>query len=330
MSVPLVAPLPPAPGRPLWSVMIPTWNPDPGQLAEALGSILGEARHEGPFQVAIVDDASPRFDGEAFVRAVGARSVTFHRNARHLGIAGNWNQCLALARGYRIHIVHQDDSVRDGFYAQVGAGLEANPEVGAVFVQPGYVDARGLPLPIGAQVAEKPGVLADWIEHVFVSLKFACAGIVVNRTVYERLGGFDSRFRYCLDWDMWKRIATNSPIWYEPARLACCRLHAASASSRLERSGRNLIEIAQSIERGRAYLDPVLGGPVASRARANYTAWAIRGARKLVRDGRPLTALTQVWAARRLSSSSAVLWLLLGGAFRRWGRWRGRRDGGRQ
>jgi GT2 family glycosyltransferase len=308
--------------------MIPTWEPDPDHLAEALSSVLDQARQVGAFQLAIVDDASRRFDGEAFLRAVGAPDVTFHRHPQHLGIAGNWNRCLDLARGHRVHILHQDDFVRDGFYSRVGADLEAHPEAGAAFVQPAFVDACGRTLPMGAQVADRSGILDDWIEHVFVSLKFACAGVVVNRTVYERVGGFDSRFRYALDWDMWMRVATSTPIWYQPARLACCRMHAGSATSRLQRSGRNLVEIARSIERGRAYLDPVLGAAVATKARASYTAWALQGARALVRDGRFLVALAQIWSARRLSSNAIVLRYLLDGASARWRRWIERRAGG--
>jgi hypothetical protein len=309
--------------------MIPTWQPDPGQLADAVGSVLPQARASGSFEIAIVDDGSPRFDGEAFLREVGAQDVTLYRHAEHVGIAGNWNRCLQLARGHRVHLLHQDDFVRDGFYRQVGVGLDAHEAAGAAFVQPAYVDAAGRPLPAGVQVADEPGILDEWVEHIFVSLKFACAGVVVRRSLYERLGGFDSRFRYCLDWDMWKRIAVATPIWYEPLRLACSRIHPGSATARLQRSGRNLTEIAMSIEGDRAYLGPVLGGSVGRRARARYTQWALQSARALFRTGRPLGALVQIWAAGRISSHRTVLWLLLGSTGRRWQRWRERQVAGR-
>jgi hypothetical protein len=60
-------------------------------------------------------------------------------------------------------------------------------------------------------VSARSGLLHDWVEHVFVQLRFACAGIVVRPSVYERLGGYDTRLRYTLDWDMWQRIAVNTP-----------------------------------------------------------------------------------------------------------------------
>lgn len=293
-------PLPLYPDRPLWSVMIPTWRPDPTFLTEALDSVLAQAHALEQFQVTIVDDASPGFDGSACLRGGMAGAVTLERNPRRLGIAGNWNRCLELARGRLVHILHQDDFVRAGFYARVEAGLAAHPDAGAAFVQPSYVDPAGRPLPRGAQVSTRSGLLDDWVEHVFVQLKFACAGIVVRRTLYERLGGFDAELRYCLDWDMWQRVAASTPIWYEPDRLACCRIHPGSATGRLLRSGRNLREIAWSVERGQRYLGPEVGPAVARRARAAYTEWALRGAWRLLRQGRPLVALGQLWGIRHL------------------------------
>ena len=285
--------------RPVWSIMIPTWRPDPARLRDALESVLAQTRTGGRFQVTVVDDASPAWVGLPQL-GVAAAGVTLERNTHRLGIAGNWNRCLELARGHLVHLLHQDDFVRDGFYARIEAGLAAHPEAGAAFVQPSYVDSTGRELPRGAQVSARSGLLHDWVEHVFVQLRFACAGIVVRRSVYERLGGYDTRLRYTLDWDMWQRIAVNTPIWYEPERLACCRLHGSSATNRLLLSGRNLREIAWSIERGRAYLGPAAGPATARRARAAYTPWAYRGARELLRQGRWLAGLGQLWGLRHL------------------------------
>jgi glycosyltransferase involved in cell wall biosynthesis len=299
MTIPPVSPPSTDPDRPVWSIMIPTWRPDPTRLRAALESVLAQTRTGGRFQVTVVDDASPGWVGLPQLGAVAA-GVTLERNAHRLGIAGNWNRCLELARGHLVHLLHQDDFVRDGFYARIEAGLTAHPEAGAAFVQPSYVDSTGRELQRGAQVSARSGLLHDWVEHVFVQLRFACAGIVVRRSVYERLGGYDTRLRYTLDWDMWQRIAVSTPIWYEPERLACCRLHGSSATNRLLRSGRNLREIAWSIERGQAYLGPEAGPATARRARAAYMQWAYRGARELLRQGRWLAGLGQLWGLRHL------------------------------
>ena len=150
--------------------MIPTWRPDPTRLREALESVLAQTRTGGRFQVTVVDDASPAWVGLPQLGVVAA-GVTLERNTHRLGIAGNWNRCLELARGRLVHLLHQDDFVRDGFYARIEAGLAAHPEAGAAFVQPSYVDSTGRELPRGAQVSARSGLLHDWVEHVFVQLR---------------------------------------------------------------------------------------------------------------------------------------------------------------
>jgi len=43
---------------------------------------------------------------------------------------------------------------------------------------------------------------------------------VVARNSYEALAGFRQELRQTLDWEMWERIASRFPVWYEPRALA--------------------------------------------------------------------------------------------------------------
>ena len=49
--------------------------------------------------------------------------------------------------------------------------------------------------------------------------------IVVRRSVYEELGGFDDRLTLAEDWEMWVRVAIRFPIYYEERRPCLLRLH---------------------------------------------------------------------------------------------------------
>ena len=42
--------------------------------------------------------------------------------------------------------------------------------------------------------------------------------IVVRRSVYEELGGFDDRLACAEDWEMWVRVAARFPVYYEDVR----------------------------------------------------------------------------------------------------------------
>jgi hypothetical protein len=245
-----------ADNRPFWSVMIPCWNPDPRLLRETIGSVLAAGIVPGDMQVALVDDGSPNFDGPAFLRDAGFAKVEFHAADRHRGIAGNWNRCASLARGRWVHLLHQDDRVRAGFYGAMERGIAREPSIGAAFCQHVFIDEDGDLVREGHGPARPAGVLYDWLTHIFINLTIQCAAIVLRRDVPEALGGFDPDLAYGLDADMWQRIALAYPIWYEPAALAEHRLHRVSQSRALQKSSRKWREIALTLRRMERRLTP--------------------------------------------------------------------------
>ena len=289
---------------PRLSVMVPTWNPDVVYLEQALRSVLGQL--DGDAEVAIVDDCSSDFDPHAFLRRAGLANVAVHRDAVHRGLAGTWNECVARARGQWVHLLHQDDFVMPGFYGALRAGMD-DSRIGAAFCASRFVDADGLGwIPAVSDV--KPGVLDDWIRHLFEQLSVQCCAIVVRRDVYESVGGFDPAFRYALDWDMWKRIAVRFPIWFHPEPLACYRMHSASETARQRADGTHLEEIFRSIDRSAALLPPDITDAVTRRARSHYAVFAAESALSVLRAGGSWRdAARQLRIARNAASAADVV-----------------------
>ena len=287
--------------RPFWSVMIPTFNPEPGHLAQALASVLAQDPGPAEMEIAVIDDHSRKADSRAGLSTHLQGRVSWLRQPRHVGIAGNWNACIRRARGQWVHILHQDDLVRPGFYASLRNGIEAAPaEVGAAFCRDVVIGTDGRQQGSQVLVRDTPGPVDDWVEHVFVQLHLRAPAIVVRRTVYETIGGFSPEFRYALDWDMWKRIASRYRLWYEPAELACYRRHSGSASFGFMRSGSNIAEIRRSIELSEATLDPAIATEVTRRTRATYATYATRSAWRSVKERRFRSGLAQLREAAKL------------------------------
>jgi len=294
--------------RPFWSVMIPTYRPRPDYLERAISSVIADLPPGKDVQIEIVDDASTEFDAAAFVRRIGAAGIATSRNPERRGLAGNWNACVARARGHWVHLLHQDDFVRPGFYAAMRRGIEAVPELGAAFCDCYFVSPDGLARRYTLVRERDPGVLRDWVRHVFVQLAIQTAAVVVRRDVYEALGGYDDDFTYVLDWDMWKRIAVRYPFWYEPRPLACYQLHRSSQTSRLRRTGRNIAEIAASIERSSPLLDAVTAARVTRDARRAYSVFSLENVfESLLRDRDVEAAVAQLREARRLAPLTDIV-----------------------
>jgi hypothetical protein len=140
-----------------------------------------------------------------------------------------------------------------------------------------------------------------------VGLSFTTPSIVVKRSVYERLGGFDVSFDYALDWDMWKRIASQYPLWFEPQPLAGSRRHSRSATRKLMRSGTNVAEIRRSIEISKSYVDAAVSADMERRAQEYYAAYIVKRAAQVLLEGDARAALTQLGEARKIRSTTAAI-----------------------
>lgn len=308
--------------RPSWSVMIPTFEPRLDYLTETVRGVLDQDWSGVDVQIELVDDRSEEFDVADFVRGLGDPRVTSHRRPEHRGLAGNWNQCIARARGSWVHILHQDDLVHSGFYQRLEEGIRRAPTIGAAFSQGFVIDDEGARRRHTCRVSQRePGLLDDWVQHVFVELAIQTPTIAVRRDIYEDLGGFDARLQYTLDWEMWKRIAVRYPIWFDPAPLASYRVHGDSATRALQRTGENLNEIRANIEDSATLLPEALAEEVLRGARDHYAKHAVSVAWDALRTRRDTsTAWAQLQGARGLVSGVRLIRLVWEMAVGRFGR----------
>jgi hypothetical protein len=317
----VIPPVPEGEARPLWSVMIPSYN-CARFLDYTLESVL--AQNPGPekMQVEVIDDASNADDPEAVVERVGAGRVAFYRQPHNVGHVRNFETCLARSRGRLIHLLHGDDAVLPGFYRTMERAFHLRPDIGAAFCRHRYIDDQGKRLAYGRIVQSHRGVVDDWLHKIAVRQHLQTCAMVVRREVYEELGGFDRRIlAYGEDWEMWVRIASRYPVWYEPEALAEYRLHSASLAARAYPTGQNAQDLRQAMEIIRTHVAPQHSRSLMRRARNISAVAALRNARKAARRGDWATARVQVREGWRTSLAPGALarvaWLIVRGVFRR-------------
>ena len=134
-----VSPIPEGEPRPLWSVMIPTYN-CAKYLPKTLESVLAQDPGSELMQIEVIDDCSTQDDPQAIVEELGKGRVSFYRQPDNVGHIKNFQTCLERSRGKLIHLLHGDDCVRPGFYSKLQQGFEKNPEVGAAFCRHIHMD----------------------------------------------------------------------------------------------------------------------------------------------------------------------------------------------
>ena len=128
--------------RPLWSVMIPTYN-CAHYLRETLASVLAQAPNPEIMQIEVVDDHSTKDDPKAVVDELGGDRVSFYQQPHNVGYIKNFETCLQRSRGTLIHLLHGDDLVRDGFYQKMQRAFEERSDLGAAFCRHIFMERTG-------------------------------------------------------------------------------------------------------------------------------------------------------------------------------------------
>lgn len=122
-------------------IMLPHYG-DTALMQDAVRSVL--AQTDPDWRLTVVDDGTEPDVPEWFA-ALGDPRVRYQRNARNLGITGNFRKCVDLVEFAHFTMLGSDDLLLPGYVATMRAAVAAVP--GAVLYQPGVevIDEHGRP-----------------------------------------------------------------------------------------------------------------------------------------------------------------------------------------
>ena len=211
----------PAWPQPQVSIVIPVYN----KIAYTLACLASLAQHAAAasFEVIVVDDCSSDDTPEQLADVDGLRVI---RNVQNLGFVGSCNAGAAAAQGEFLLFLNNDTVVTPGwleallrcFAEQADAGL-----VGAKLVYPDgrLQEAGGIVFRDGS--GWNYGRFEDPAEPRYNFRREAdyCSGaaILLRRSLFEQLGGFDRRYApaYYEDTDLAFAVrAAGLKVYYEP------------------------------------------------------------------------------------------------------------------
>ncbi|MBF2025195.1 MAG: glycosyltransferase [Oscillatoriales cyanobacterium C42_A2020_001] len=303
---PSIAPVPKGVHRPRWSVMIPTYN-CAEYLKQTLESVLSQAPDPDVMQIEVVDDCSTQDDPEAVVQTVGQGRVSFYRQPQNGGAIHNFNTCIQRSTGHLLHILHGDDKVLPGFYSAMEQAFQTAPDIGAAFCRPIYIDEVDRQRFIYTLEQPEAGIMPHLLQRLGVVCMIQTPSIAVRRSVYEAIGGFHPDLFHAGDWEMWKRVASYYPVWYEPQPLACYRTHSSSHTSSLVRTAANIANTRRAIKISEAYLPASIRADLTHQANEFYAMYAFETACWQLIRRNPTAAIAQFREALKCSHSPKTL-----------------------
>jgi glycosyltransferase involved in cell wall biosynthesis len=234
-----------ADNSPLVSICIPTYNGE-RWISDCIDSALNQTY--SPLEILIVDDGSKDQTVE-LVRKVKDQRVRLVVNPANCGLAGNWNECVRLAKGDFIKFLFQDDAFYPQCVERMMQMFVTQPQMGMVFARRDVVvedDAppelahellthyRDLHLQFeGVQAFNQGRRLFD--QHLEKKLYLSCVAeppsTLIHKEVFRHLGLFNTRMHQACDIEMWLRIMFFYDVGFCDEKLLIFRVHGKSASS---------------------------------------------------------------------------------------------------
>lgn len=307
---PYIPPLENTENRPIWSVMIPTYNCYP-YIKECLESVLMQNIPPDEMQIEIIDDCSTDGDVERLVNETGNGRVKFFRQPKNAGSLRNFETCINRAKGKYVHILHGDDKLKRGFYEEIGSLYEQFPDVGAVFSDFEYIDSSSNKLYTEAPLMENSGVIENWLERISISQRVQPPSMVIRRSVYEHLGSYCS-VHYGEDWEMYVRIAANYKVAHCVKQLAQYRVHGTNITSYSLQSGQNVKDIKKVISIIQKYVPEDKRDFIRRASYKHFSIYFASIADKIYHEyGNPPAAMKQAYLALRMHCNQVTLKFML-------------------
>lgn len=229
------------------SVVIPAYNAA-RVLPEAIDSILGQSF--GDFEVIVIEDCAT--DGTWDVIQEYARRdsrVRPHKNERNLGIAGNRNKGVSLARGKYLCWQDADDISLPGRLRHQFDFLESHPDVGIVG---GFIELFRGDKVLG--VRKYPADDAALRRCIFRYSPIAQPAAMVRMEALRKAGEYNLRYPPAEDIDMTFRIGEHYKLANLQEVVVRYRESDTSATfTRLRKMELSTLEIRRKHAHSRAY-----------------------------------------------------------------------------
>jgi glycosyltransferase involved in cell wall biosynthesis len=210
-------------------VLIGAYDNEP-TVARAIASILGQT--EPSLELIVIDDGSGDRSAAVAEEAIGsdprARVLRLERN---LGIARSLNEGLRAAAAPVVAIQDADDySAPERLERQLGL-LAAEPGVAVVGARMREVDAEERVLRPRTSFAA-----GDVVALLPRFNPIPNGSAAMRRDVALALGGYDERYRYAAEYDLWLRIAEHHRVVALDEELATRVMGGGNVAARAERA----------------------------------------------------------------------------------------------
>jgi glycosyltransferase involved in cell wall biosynthesis len=195
------------------SVIIPSFNRS-HMLGDAVRSVLGQSFTD--FELIVVDDGST--DDTAGVLSCWAGQLEVIKTRRR-GVSASRNLGAGRARGQWLAFLDSDDLwLPEKLELQLQAH-HRQPDFLISHTDEFWV-RQGVRVNPMKKHAKRGGAI---FEYSLPICRISPSSVLIDRELFSQIGGFDTHYRVCEDYELWLRITAHYPVLYLDRKLVVKR-----------------------------------------------------------------------------------------------------------
>jgi glycosyltransferase involved in cell wall biosynthesis len=210
------------------SIVIPVYN-GANYVCQAVDSALQQFTRA--LEVVVRDNASTDSTVSLLQPYCGAATFRLIAGSELLPTLHSWDAAVRATAGDWFLILGHDDRLDADLITRATAIVQANPSVEWIINIHRVIDSEGRPLAASRRHAPTRALSGPVSSGAFLDVMtkrgmfFTPSGVVVKRSLYDRLGGFDLRYPYAGDWDFYLRAGMEGKVYVQPDPILDYRIH---------------------------------------------------------------------------------------------------------
>jgi len=203
---------------PFFSIVIPLYSQG-NTVSRAVSSILNQTK--GDFEVIVVNDGSTD-NGSSKVNQINDGRVRLITQINQ-GVSVARNRGIHESRGNFVAFLDADDEWEPTFLETVSDLRELFPQAKAYgTAYKIQVSTRGKRIQRYYGIPSSPwvGILDNYFRTAVINPPFCSSSIMIEKSVFNEIGGFPAGVKRGEDLDMWLRIALSYPIAFSTSPQA--------------------------------------------------------------------------------------------------------------
>ena len=208
------------------SVVTPSFNQ--AQFLER--TILSVLNQNYPnLEYIIIDGGST--DGTVEIIKKYKKYLTYWISEKDNGQTDALNKGFIKSTGKILAYINSDDTYVPNAFLKIVEAFKRNPDVNLIFGNMNYIDA------FDNLIGECRFTKFDFATLIFEGGNLHQPGSFWTRNIYDEVGGFNSKYRFCMDFDFFCRVAEIGKLKHIREYIANFRYHENSKSSTIGHIG---------------------------------------------------------------------------------------------